>query len=543
MNRFLGTVLLSAVAGALLCCGCSDKQEIEQIQTPPDPAPDQWDANDFDRYEVVFRVCDTAGKDLLAQDNPCNITNDRISVSFRNGTYPLTDAAEPSDGEPMLRLVKDPDDSGYALRFGRFSPADDYRSETFTLDWGDGRTTEVEFSLYAERQEGVIVVCSPIRIDGELTDGSYGAGWEHTFRLAARTYPDASYESSDFSADGKVTLLQQASEGNGIDIVILGDGYSDRLIDNGFYMVMMRKAMEAVFSEEPIRSFRHLFNVYAVTAVSRNEVVGGSASTALSCKFGDGTLIEGDDNACIRYAWGVPELYNNMARMNELVIVAVVNQIRWAGTCYPYGPYSLSDGRTLLPGDYGRGFAVTYSAYHDEADLIYTVTHEAVGHGFAKLADEYYSVGTTIPESEREFELWLQNFGYWRNVDFSGDETGCAWYKYMTDPRYDGADLGYFQGADYWEYGVWRSSQRSLMYYTEGGFNPISRESMYRRIHKLAYGDSWEFDYETFVAFDAVCRTDYARKAVGRCVLAPRPMLPQPVMIDRSRVNLEALGL
>ena len=30
-----------------------------------------------------------------------------------------------------------------------------------------------------------------------------------------------------------------------------------------------------------------------------------------------------------------------------------------------------------------------------------------------------------------------------------------------------------------------------------------SREAIYYRIHKLAYGASWKYDYETFVSWDA----------------------------------------
>lgn len=37
---------------------------------------------------------------------------------------------------------------------------------------------------------------------------------------------------------------------------------------------------------------------------------------------------------------------------------------------------------------------------------------------------------------------------------------------------------------------------------TDGQFNAPSREAIYYRINKLAYGDSWNYDYETFVQFD-----------------------------------------
>ena len=40
------------------------------------------------------------------------------------------------------------------------------------------------------------------------------------------------------------------------------------------------------------------------------------------------------------------------------------------------------------------------------------------------------------------------------------------------------------------------------MRYNTGGFNAPSREAIYYRIHKLAYGDSWQYDYEEFVEWD-----------------------------------------
>lgn len=39
-----------------------------------------------------------------------------------------------------------------------------------------------------------------------------------------------------------------------------------------------------------------------------------------------------------------------------------------------------------------------------------------------------------------------------------------------------------------------------MRYGTE--FNAPSREAIYYRIHKLAYGEDWQYDYETFVQQD-----------------------------------------
>ena len=35
-----------------------------------------------------------------------------------------------------------------------------------------------------------------------------------------------------------------------------------------------------------------------------------------------------------------------------------------------------------------------------------------------------------------------------------------------------------------------------------GMFNAPSREAIYKRIHRLAFGKDWQYDYETFVEYD-----------------------------------------
>ncbi|MDO4801984.1 MAG: M64 family metallopeptidase, partial [Prevotellaceae bacterium] len=111
------------------------------------------------------------------------------------------------------------------------------------------------------------------------------------------------YESTDYSADGTVMELQKAKKGNGIDIVLMGDAYSDRLIADGTYDATMRKVMDVFFTQEPYKTFRDYFNVYDVRAVSKNEVYETGASTALSTGFGEGTLVYGNNNRCINYAF------------------------------------------------------------------------------------------------------------------------------------------------------------------------------------------------------------------------------------------------
>ncbi|MBQ6300445.1 MAG: leucine-rich repeat protein [Bacteroidales bacterium] len=307
-------------------------------------------------------------------------------------------------------------------------------------------------------------------------------------------HPDY-YVSTDYSQDGVVTALQTASEGRGIDLVLMGDAYSDRQIADGTYASVMNKMMEAFFSEEPYKTYRNLFNVYAVNVVSSTEGYEHPGQ-ALSGYFGDGTEVGGNDGRCMEYARAAI----SDDRMDNALIIVAMNSPRYAGTCWMYGSSSEND--------YGCGTSVAYFPVGEtDEGLAQLVHHEAGGHGFAKLADEYaYQDMGAIPDDIKEGYRSVFVRGWWKNADFTDDPQTVKWAHFLADSRYQYDGLGLFEGAfTYWT-GAWRPTENSIMRYNTGGFNAPSREAIWYRIHKLAYGDEWTYDYEDFVAYDAVNR-------------------------------------
>ncbi|MBQ8501297.1 MAG: hypothetical protein IJ494_03180 [Bacteroides sp.] len=329
------------------------------------------------------------------------------------------------------------------------------------------------------------------------------------------------YTSSDYSKDGEVTTLQSATIGNGIDIVLMGDAYSDRLIANGTYDQVMNKAMEKIFSVEPYKSYREYFNVYAVKVVSENEEYGIASVTALDCSFDGGTLVSGNDTEVVEYATkAIGE-----ERMDEALVVVMMNSTNYAGTCYMYHPEA---------GDYGNGLSISYFPVGaDDTALEQIIHHEAAGHGFAKLGDEYaYEEYGAIPESDITYARGLETYGWLKNVDFTSDPNSVKWSKFLSDSRYANDGLGVYEGAyTYWT-GAYRPTENSIMRYNTGGYNAPSREAIYYRINKLAYGEAWEYDYEKFVEYDAINRTS----TVTRTIRDYKPMEPlhEPVIIKGS---------
>lgn len=341
---------------------------------------------------------------------------------------------------------------------------------------------------------------------------------------------DISYTSTDFSKDGEVKQLQKATKGEGIDIVLMGDAYSDRLIADGTYDKVMNTAMEKFFMEEPYKSFRDHFNVYSVTAVSDNEVYTDDSSTAFAGYFGGGTLVGGNNQRVFSYA----EKAIGAERMNDALIVVMMNSEAYAGTCYMYSP---TDN-----GDWGDGVSISYFPVGvDDNALAQVLHHEAGGHGFSKLADEYaYENMGAMPDAEISSRKSYEPYGWWKNADFTNDPTKVKWSTFLSDARYANDGLGVYEGAfTYWT-GAYRPTINSIMNTNTGGFNAPSREAIYYRIHKLAYGEDWEYDYEKFVEYDAINRkTAATTRGVPYRLDIPEDFKPlhPPVVMNTSWRN------
>ena len=216
--------------------------------------------------------------------------------------------------------------------------------------------------------------------------------------------------------------------------------------------------------------------------------------------------------------------------MDEAMLIVAMNSDNYAGTCYMYYPET--------DADYGKGVSVSYFPKGSDAETFAQLLHhEACGHGFAKLADEYASEGMGAAPSDYVSQIQSQqtNWGWWKNVDFTSNPTATRWSHFINDTRYANEGLGAYEGGlTYW-CGVWRPTENSIMRYNTGGFNAPSREAIYYRIHKLAYGDSWEYDYEKFVEWDAVNRSQSA-SALRKKAHKPANYKPThpPVIVNKS---------
>ena len=325
------------------------------------------------------------------------------------------------------------------------------------------------------------------------------------------------YTSSDYSQDGQVTRIHSATVGKGIDVVFVGDAFADK--DQELFNKYVELGKEAFFTEEPFKSTKDRFNIYRIGSVSKNGIItqeGGD--TKFSAQFGQGTNISGDDKAVFSF---VQEKIPSVD-LTKTIIFVIINKAKYAGTCWMYT----------------NNMAICYVPLcRDETDYAQTLRHEGCGHGFGKLADEYFydSMGRIPDDKVSELKKWKGfAYGFYENVDLTSDPNTILWSKFISDSRYSGK-VDVYEGGYTYPYGVYRPTDNSIMRYNTGGFNAPSREVIYKKIMKFSEGNAWTYDYETFVAFDAPARSAEAvTRAAAQCAAVDKanfiPLAP-PVMV------------
>ena len=292
-----------------------------------------------------------------------------------------------------------------------------------------------------------------------------------------------------------VKKLQSATNQNiqnHLNIVILGDGYKQKdYAEGGLFERRATSAMENFFGIEPFTTYRNRFDVYMAGYSSVDEGTDiSSESLDLNTYFD--SYWSGTSTAISLAESGKTKVIN--AVQNDLgltggayyrtIVIMLINTDANAGsTFYP------EQKTGSLSGDGYHSFSVACVAANSTG-FGGLVKHEAGGHAFGRLADEYITVteGTTVSDADKTSLANAHKVGFYTNV--TTDYNNYSHWKMFTDAGYSSDEVGYYQGAWRGSYGVWRSSQTSIMQSTgnTGYFNAVSRYAIWRRIILQAKG-------------------------------------------------------
>ena len=299
--------------------------------------------------------------------------------------------------------------------------------------------------------------------------------------ICKKIFGNSEYQSTDFTMDKKFETLQTATKGKGIDLVLMGDAFTDIDIETGFYKQLMEFAMESFFTIEPTKSYREYFNVYMVYAVSRDAYIGEYPDHVAL-----GTITD-------RYHGLSNWLYTlsdyaflPIEGVNIPSVSVVVNGI--------------NDGVTYMEAPLQPGYAFSGYPPGGRSALRWTLLHEFTGHAFGLLGDEYFSLDfAQIPQSEKRRLESYQHDGQFLNLSLTDDPKSVYWAHLIGHPQYP--YVGIHKGGFYYFDGVWKSESTSAMEKRNCSyFNAICRELLVKRILELS-GEGYTF--EKFLAKDS----------------------------------------
>lgn len=322
--------------------------------------------------------------------------------------------------------------------------------------------------------------------------------------------------------------LQTAQQGKGINIVLLGDGYDAKDIADGTYLQDMQQAAEHFFGVEPFKTYRNYFNVYTVWAMSAESGIG-TLNTLRDTKFDTqyGNFTHDSRIHCAfdyTMSYAVEHTSVSPENLSALLVILVPNATIYDGITYMY-----SDGAAL---------AVCPKSNLDfPYDARGVIQHEACGHGFTKLADEYIYHRAWIQTCVCtccQHVAGLQDdqaLGWGQNLSLSGRYQDVPWYHLIHDARYnDIVDI--YDGGYYHSDGVYRSEYNSVMNNNVPYLSTWSRELAVRRIKELA-GET--FSYEDFVANDSrEWGVDFTRSQMEHIPASGGLHGASPIIIKRS---------
>lgn len=339
-----------------------------------------------------------------------------------------------------------------------------------------------------------------------------------TIELAGQVRPVAVTQSGNRSWEDKsVSRLQSATVGAGVNLVIMGDGYTAAEFGNGGrYAEDMNTAMEHFFSVYPYSDYRDYFNVWMIVAESKQTGISVKSQykyvdTVFGSTWegGGSTGIDADRRSIVQYSKLImPEA--GIDNLDEVVVIIPINADIYAGTCH------MDDGMT----EFAFGLCpVSSEVFHE------LVVHEVGGHAFAKLMDEYVYYSQSIPAYySSEIKEAKEDLDWFINVDFYADIAKTTWAEFEGVPGYD--MVATFEGSYMYARGIWRPEFNSCMNDNVFYFNAPSRWAQMQRIHEWAGID---YSFEQFLEDDIIPPYPTETRS-GEGVLKPFVPFAPPVL-------------
>jgi Ca2+-binding RTX toxin-like protein len=267
-----------------------------------------------------------------------------------------------------------------------------------------------------------------------------------------------------------ITPIQMTGpNSNRVGIAFLGDGYTSGEIA-GQYITDVNRMTNYLFTggplSEPFNRYRNFFNVYAINVVSNesgadNRATGTLVDTALNARYyGDGIT---DRLLTIDYSLGSLAIDQAVAGsgIRSDIRLVTVNSSTYGGS---------------------GGYFAVYAGGNPNSHEV--ALHE-VGHSFANLADEYTYAGTGGSGG------LIYTGGEFFAENVTTDPTAEKWSRWLGYDQPGVGLIGAYQGAAYYQQGLYRPSANSKMASLNQPFDAVAREAFVLAFYRIVDPLDW----------------------------------------------------
>ena len=286
-------------------------------------------------------------------------------------------------------------------------------------------------------------------------------------------------DESRYYHNGDVVTINSATVGyTPLNIVIVGDGYQKKdLMKGGRFERSARFACEAFFGVEPYSSFRDRFRVVMVTYESKDEGLslqdGAQKDTYFSSYYkGSGNTyvnLPGGDYTSVVNVVKTDLGWSDDATYYRTIVIMLINTSEGIGS--NAAVYRAAYGNTSALGEpYASMALAMVTANNTETNNL--IRHEAGGHAFGRLGDEYPTKtwGSDVNG--------MHDIGWYRNVTV--DRNKWNWDEFIGLAGYE--DVTYYQpNSTYW-CPIDHTKHNSIMYNNTNKYNAPCRQIIYERI-------------------------------------------------------------
>ena len=413
----------------------------------------------------------------------CGEESDRQTLTFAEGGRFEVETSGVVDyigGEVSVNVVS----SDYTSVTSELRNAGDWIYQTYS---GSNNTLTVNVNEGQARSAEVVFT---IKSTGSIT---YTKSVSISQKAAGSSIDESRYHQTKGSLE-----LQAATAGyTPLNIVIVGDGYQKKdLLKGGKFERSARSAMEAFFGVEPYRSFRDRFRVMMVAYESVDEGLslqdGAQKNTYFKSYYqGSGNTyvnLSGGDYSSVVNVVKTDLGWSDDATYYRTIVIMLINTSEGIGSNAAI--YRASYGNTSTLGEpYASMALAMVTANNTETSNL--IRHEAGGHAFGRLGDEYPSKtwGSDVND--------MHDIGWYRNITV--DQSLWNWDDFIGLAGYE--DVTYYQpNSSYW-CPVDHTKHNSIMYNNTNKYNAPSRQIIYERIVRQTEGSN-AYSWNKFLEYD-----------------------------------------